>query len=202
MTADDQRPPEDRPEKTPTNPLKLAWLGLTTLGSIAALSNMIKDIVQWKGIILTTLETYESFTYPIFDFAFAVLWLSIPNWIYDYLVFGLINSTSLFKGHRFLGVLLFRTSLNYLGLCEQQRYIMAVNRVLINLAFLVFVFLYASILWPAILLYTIAAATGSIEQPEFARLEKMASLRWLGCLMLTVLVLMLFNQLIKAWGAA
>lgn len=68
--SDDQRQPDDQQNKPASNPLRVAWLCLTTVGSVAALSNMIKDIAQWKGIILTALETYESYVYPILDVIF------------------------------------------------------------------------------------------------------------------------------------
>lgn len=85
-----------------SNPLKRLWDVLSMFGGIISLSslaeNWLADAIKWKGWIKQLLASYERIVYPIGEWLLGWLPWSVPTWIFDYFVLGIMFCTSAAKG--------------------------------------------------------------------------------------------------------
>ncbi len=94
-------------EKGNGNPLRAAWNFLGTIGGIISLSSLAEDWVvkggKWRGFIADLVEAYRSLVNPVFETLFD--WLPW-NWsiaVGDYLVVGVLLSSSYAKAFVSIG---------------------------------------------------------------------------------------------------
>jgi len=77
-----------------SNPLKSIWNWFSTISGIVGLASLLDNLLVWKGFIGKFIGFYQSLIYPIFNFLFTWVPFSIPNYVYDYLVLGIIVAGS------------------------------------------------------------------------------------------------------------
>lgn len=84
-------------EKHKLNPLNIMWNIFSTVSGVVSIASFAEDVIQWKSFIQYLVSAYQGFVYPIFSAMFSWLPFSLPHYCYDYLVFGLIVSSSYIK---------------------------------------------------------------------------------------------------------
>lgn len=83
------------------NPLRSLWNALGTIGGVVTMSSMaeswLSDLFRWQGFIRTIVDGYRSLVQPIFEFLFGWILSPVPFWIGDYIVLGVLCTTSFHK---------------------------------------------------------------------------------------------------------
>jgi hypothetical protein len=74
------------------------WYVISTVLAVTSFSSLSEGWVQWSDLILNVIQSFRNLTHPIWDFLLGWLPIEIPGAFKDYLSFGMIWSSSFFKG--------------------------------------------------------------------------------------------------------
>lgn len=89
-------------DKKSPNPLKTLWDIISLIGGIIGLSSLVQNwlagVIKWKSWIATLMESYQRFVYPLGDWLLSWSPWTMPTWLIDYAVLGLMFISSVFKG--------------------------------------------------------------------------------------------------------
>jgi hypothetical protein len=90
--------PTNKPQP---NPLLTLWNVLGTVGGIISLSSMVQnwfdDLIRWKGFLFDIVASYRAVVEPAIDFLFGWLPFTVPYWLGDYFIFGVLTVTAMFR---------------------------------------------------------------------------------------------------------
>lgn len=95
----------DLPNNQKKSPLKSLWDWFSIFSGILGLASMADTFVLWKGFIASTINQYQALVHPVFEFLFSWVPFTIPHFVFDYLVIGVIVGLSRFKAEQEISVL-------------------------------------------------------------------------------------------------
>lgn len=76
------------------NPLKTIWNIFSICAGVLSLSSISESFIKWREFIIQVINCYRSIIHPIFEFLFSWIPITIPTYIYDYFVLGMMVSAS------------------------------------------------------------------------------------------------------------
>ena len=190
-------------DKRNRNPLRILWNTIGTVGGIISLSSMVDswldDLLKWKGFISSIIQSYRSITMPISDFLFGWLPWSMPLWITDYLILGILYAASHIRGLDMSSDDRFVTTLKEIheggGLLGVTKFILLDVTTLI--LFMVILNLWLVITWPKMLFGVIGAYISTRRKDNnlahWYGTEPRDVCLWFGAILLGFVVLLAIN---------